>query len=180
MTSAECDVWQVVTTEDELREVVADPHPAIVGKNRDHVDEPAARFIARSPLFFFGTTAADGTLDVSPRGDPPGSVLVLDGGRFLAFADRAGNRRLDSMRNLLQHPNVGMLFLVPGSEETLRVNGRARIVRDPPFAEQLSLGGRAPELAIAVEVDELFLHCANAFHRSSVWEPERWPAPHLP
>lgn len=175
MSNAECDLWQVVTTEDELRDVVADPHPAIVNKDRDHVDEPAARFIAQSPLFFLGTTAADGTLDVSPRGDPPGSVLVLDGGRVLAFADRAGNRRLDSLRNLLQRPNVGMLFLVPGAEEVLRVNGRARIVRDPPFGEQLALGGSVPKLAIAVEVEELFLHCANAFRRSSVWKPEQWP-----
>lgn len=175
MSSAECDLWQVVTTEDELREVIADPHPAIVSKDRDHVDEPAARFIARSPLFFLGTTADDGTLDVSPRGDPPGSVLVLDGGRYLGFADRPGNRRLDSMRNLLQRPNVGMLFLVPGDEEVLRVNGAARIVRNPPFAERLALGGRTPELAVVVEVEELFLHCANAFRRSSVWEPAHWP-----
>lgn len=158
-----------------LRAVVSEPAPFIAEKAIDHVDEASRRFLEASPFFLLATTGADGSVDVSPRGDPAGQVLVLEGGKSVAFADRPGNHRLDSFRNVLGHPHVGMLFLVPGRDHTLRINGRARIFQDPEFAGELTVQGRTPELAVVVEIDELFLHCAKAFARSSLWDPATWP-----
>lgn len=164
-----------VSTEDELREVIAQPAPAIRDKPVAGIDEDSRRFLEASPFFLLATSGQDGTVDVSPRGDPAGYVLVLDDGRSLAFADRDGNRRVDSMRNVLRNPDVGLLFIVPGVEHTLRINGRARIVRDGPLPERFAVNGTPPELAIVVEVDELFVHCGRAFARSSLWDPRTWP-----
>jgi PPOX class probable FMN-dependent enzyme len=166
---------RVIGDESELREFVREPSAAVANKSIDHVDDVSARFIAASPLFMLATGSPDGSCDVSPRGDPPGSVLVLDR-KTLAFGDRKGNRRLDSLRNILGHPAVGMLFLVPGMGETLRVNGTARIVTDAPYLPRLTVAGVTPDLAIEVTVDELFLHCSKAFARSALWDPATWPA----
>ena len=163
-----------ITDEARLREIVVEPSKAIKEKERDRVDAVTAEWLAASPFFLLATCGPDG-VDVSPRGDPAGSVLVLDEGRAITFADRRGNHRLDSMRNILHDPRVGMIFLVPGSNDTVRVNGRARIVHRPDFAEQLAVKGSVPELAIVVQIDELFLHCAKAFLRSSLWDPATWP-----
>lgn len=163
-----------ITDEQQLREIVAEPPKVIKEKAVGRIDRESARFIASSPFFLLATSGPDG-VDVSPRGDPPGSVLVLDDGAAVAFGDRKGNHRLDSLRNILHQPQVGMLFLVPGANDTLRLNGRARIVADPPWADRLEVSGSRPELAVVVEVDELFLHCAKAFLRSSLWKPESWP-----
>ncbi|GAA2802940.1 MSMEG_1061 family FMN-dependent PPOX-type flavoprotein [Saccharopolyspora taberi] len=165
---------RVLRTEAELREFVSEPNRAIAEKAIDHIDAESGRFIAASPFFLLATTAADGTCDVSPRGDPPGSVLVLDE-HTLAFGDRKGNRRLDSLRNVLQQPQVGMLFIVPGVGETLRVNGTAEIVADAPYLPRLAVEGVVPTLAVRIHVRELFLHCRKAFARSSLWKPESWP-----
>lgn len=159
-----------------LRAIVADPPRLIAEKGIDHVDAASRRFLEASPFFLLATTGADGSVDVSPRGDPAGQVLVLDEGRSVAFADRPGNHRLDSFRNILEHPQVGMLFLVPGRDHTLRINGRARILADPPFAADFVVRGRTPRLAVVVEIEELFLHCAKAFLRSSLWDPASWPS----
>jgi PPOX class probable FMN-dependent enzyme len=164
-----------IRSESELREFVREPATAVAEKAIDHIDEASARFIAASPLFMLATSGADGSCDVSPRGDPAGSVLVLDR-KTLAFGDRKGNRRLDSMRNLLDRPAVGMLFLVPGIGETVRVNGTARIVADTPYLPRLTIAGVTPDLAIEVTVDELFLHCSKAFARSALWDTATWPA----
>lgn len=163
-----------IRNERELREMVREPSAAVADKAIDHVDEVSARFIAASPFFLLASTAADGTCDVSPRGDPPGSVLLLDE-RTLAFGDRKGNRRLDSLRNILAHPDIGMLFLVPGAGDTLRVNGTARIVTDVPYLPRLAVAGVTPDLAIEVTVKEMFLHCSKAFVRSALWDPSTWP-----
>ena len=112
---------------------------------------------------------------MSPRGDPAGSVLVVDE-HTLAFGDRKGNRRLDSMINIVQHAQVGMIFLVPGRGDTLRVNGRARVVADAPYLPQLAVAGVTPQLAVEVRVEELFLHCTKAFARSALWDTASWPA----
>ncbi|MFW5418829.1 pyridoxamine 5'-phosphate oxidase family protein [Nocardiopsis sp. CNT-189] len=164
-----------ISTEEELREVVKEPVRAVAEKAIDHVDEQSRLFLEASPFFLLATTAPGGGTDVSPRGDPPGSVLVLDGGRSLVFGDRKGNRRLDSLRNILADPRVGMIFLVPGVDETLRVNGRAGIVRDAPYFDRLAVQGKRPDLAIEVRIEELFLHCAKAFLRSSLWDAATWP-----
>lgn len=163
-----------VTDEARLREIIGETSAAIRDKARDRVDPVTAEFLAASPFFLLATTGPDG-VDVSPRGDPAGCALVLDE-HTIAFADRKGNRKLDSLRNILHDPRVGMLFMVPGSNDTVRVNGRARIVHHPDFAERLTVRGSAPELAVVVDIDELYLHCAKAFLRSSLWDPATWPA----
>src|SRR4051812_9970963 len=157
---------RVLRSEAELRELVSEPAKVIAEKAIDHVDAESARFIAASPFFLLATTAADGTCDVSPRGDPAGSVLVLDE-LTLAFGDRKGNRRLDSLRNILQNPHVGMLFVVPGVGETVRVNGTARVVADTGYLPRLAVRGVTPGIAVEVHVEELFLHCSKAFARSA-------------
>src|SRR5829696_6432936 len=166
---------RVISSADELREVVPPPTQVVADKAIDHIDDASRRFLEASPFFLLATSAADGSCDVSPRGDPPGSVLVL-GRSTLAFGDRKGNRRLDSLRNILANPQVGMLFLVPGSGDTLRVNGTARIVADADYLPEMARGGVVPHLAIEVVVDELFLHCSKAFGRSALWDPAPWPA----
>ncbi|HEX6356272.1 MSMEG_1061 family FMN-dependent PPOX-type flavoprotein [Actinophytocola sp.] len=166
---------RVLRTEAELREIVREPERLAAEKVIDHIDAESRRFIEASPLFLLASSADDGTCDVSPRGDPPGSVLVLDD-HTLVFGDRKGNRRLDSLRNILQRPRVGMLFVVPTLRETLRVNGTAQIVTDAPYLSRLAVRNTVPELAIEVRVEELFLHCGKAFARSSLWDTSTWPA----
>ena len=165
---------RVIRSLAELRAVVREPAKQVAEKAIDHIDAESARFIRASPFFLFATTNAEGDADVSPRGDPPGSVLVLDD-RTLAFGDRKGNRRLDSLTNVLDQPRVGMIFLVPGIGDTLRLNGTARIVADAPYAADLAVQGVAPDLAIEVTVQELYLHCAKALLRSALWDPSTWP-----
>lgn len=165
---------RAVRSEAELREIVREPSQVIWDKDIGRIDEHARTLIAHSPLVLLATSDAEGTCDVSPKGDPAGSVLVLDDHR-LAIADRPGNHRVDGFRNVLRNPHVGLLFLVPGMNETLRVNGRATIVSDAPFFDDLAIKGRRPRLALLVEVEELYMHCAKAFLRSSLWQPETWP-----
>ncbi|GAA1105567.1 MULTISPECIES: MSMEG_1061 family FMN-dependent PPOX-type flavoprotein [Pseudonocardia] len=162
-----------VTDEARLREIIGEVPGFIRDKARDRVDPVTAEFLAAAPFFLLATTGPDG-VDVSPRGDPAGCLLVLDE-HTIAFADRKGNRRLDSMRNILHDPRVGMIVVVPGSNDTVRINGRARIVHRPDFADRLTVQGSTPEVAIVVEIDELFLHCAKAFLRSSLWDTATWP-----
>lgn len=178
-----------VRTEDELREVVAAPHPMVAGKSTDRVDEVAARFVAASPLVFLGTTAPDGTVTVTPRGDVPGSVRVLDGGRRLAVPERPGNRRVDSMRNLLAHDGIGLTFCVPRATHVLRVHGRARVTRDPAV---LALWGpadaegqgpaahRPPPLALLVDVHDAYVHCGRALAAAGLWDPDSWDGDDVP
>ncbi|MET7330991.1 pyridoxamine 5'-phosphate oxidase family protein [Nonomuraea sp. NPDC005650] len=165
---------RTVTSEAELREIVKDPPQTIWDKDIARIDKHARTIIAHSPFVLLATSNTDGLCDVSPRGDPAGSVLVLDDHR-LALADRPGNHRLDSFRNVLDNPRVGLLFIVPGMNETLRVNGRATLVSDAPFFDDLTVQGKRPRLALLVEVEELYMHCAKAFLRSSLWKPETWP-----
>jgi PPOX class probable FMN-dependent enzyme len=167
---------QVVTTLDELREVVPEPHVSLWEKDIRRIDGSARTFIEASPFLLLSTSGPDGTCDVTPRGDPAGSVLVLDE-HTLVIADRRGNRRLDALRNILDNPHVGLLFVIPGRPDTLRVNGTARLVRDAPFFDRLTVQGVRPALAVVVTVQELFLHCAKAFLRAGLWDPETWPDP---
>ncbi|MBT0770884.1 pyridoxamine 5'-phosphate oxidase family protein [Kineosporia sp. J2-2] len=165
---------RVITNEAELREIVEPPHPDIESKAVGRIDPASRRFIELSPFFLLATTAQDGTCDVSPRGDPAGNVLVLDE-KTIAFGDRKGNRRLDSLRNILSSPRVGMLFVVPGISDTIRVNGMARIVADAPYLDRMSVRGSVPHLSIEVSVEELFSHCSKAFVRSRMWDVASWP-----
>jgi PPOX class probable FMN-dependent enzyme len=154
-----------VETEAELREIMGTPGALAVGKQLDRLDRHCRDFIALSAFVLVGTFDSGGRCDVSPRGDEPGFVLVLDE-KTLAVPERPGNRRLDSLLNVLETGTVGLLFLVPGFEETLRVNGRASVVRDAGVLERTASHGKRPPVAIGVEVEECFLHCAKAFKRS--------------
>lgn len=167
---------EIVTTEEELREIAGVPSGRAVQKQRCALDAHCRAFITHSPFLLMATAGSDGRCDVSPKGDVPGFVLVLDE-RRLVVPDRPGNKRLDGMRNLIGNPHVGLIFLVPGREETLRVNGRAWITRDSALLRQCTVRGKTPRLAIGIEVEECFLHCAKAFRRSALWAHEQWPAP---
>lgn len=164
----------VVTSEDALRSIVGRPSELAIRKEISHLDAHCRAFIARSPFVLIATAGGGGRADVSPKGDPPGFVQVLDEHR-LVIPDRPGNKRLDGMRNLLENPHVGLLFLIPGLEETLRVNGRAWIVRDEEILARCSVHGKRPTLGIGVYAEECFIHCAKAFKRSGLWQPDRWP-----
>jgi uncharacterized protein len=164
----------VVTGIDELRVLMGEPSEVALKKDIGVLDEHCRAFIAHSPFVLLATAGATGRCDVSPKGDAPGFVRVLDD-RHLVIPDRPGNKRFDGMQNLLDNPHAGLIFLVPGKEETLRVNGRAWIVRDSEILESLTAMGKRPALAIGVEVEECFLHCAKAFKRSHLWEHAQWP-----
>jgi uncharacterized protein len=166
----------VITSEQELRELVGVPGARSLQKERAIVDAHCRAFIAHSPLVLVATAGADGRCDVSPKGDAPGFVLVLDDTR-LVIPDRPGNKRLDGMTNLVTNPHVGLIFIVPGREETLRVNGRAWITRDPELLARCAAQGKTPLLAVGVEVEQCFLHCAKPFKRSHLWTQEHWPTP---
>ena len=161
----------VVTGPEELRELVGQPNELTVQMVLPALDQHCRAFIAHSPFLLIGTSNSAGRGDVSPKGDPPGFVQVLDD-RTLVIPDRPGNRRLDTLMNIVGNPEVGLLFLVPGMEETLRVNGRATIVRDEELLDSTIVNGKRPLLAIVVEVHEAFLHCAKAFKRSRLWDAD--------
>ncbi|HEV8144307.1 MAG TPA: pyridoxamine 5'-phosphate oxidase family protein, partial [Methylomirabilota bacterium] len=163
-----------VTDLAELRALVGEPSELARKKQLDHLDAHCRAFIAHAPFLLLGTADATGRCDVSPKGDAPGFVQVLDD-HHLVIPDRPGNKRIDGMRNILENPHVGVIFLVPNKEETLRVNGRAAITRDPELLARMEVGGKRPLLAIGVEVEEVFMHCAKAFKRGSLWQPEKWP-----
>src|SRR4051812_24872140 len=165
----------LVTSESDLRAIVpGTPSERAQLKDRAGFDAESRRFIALSPFLLISTSAADGTCDVSPKGDAPGFVQVLDDTR-LVIPERNGNKRFDSLTNLLTNPHVGLLFLVPGFDYTLRVNGRASITRDPSVLEPLTAQGVAPKIAIGVEVQQVYFHCVKSFRRSKLWAKESWP-----
>jgi PPOX class probable FMN-dependent enzyme len=165
-----------VRTEAELRGLFPEPTHNSYRKQIDRLDAHCHALIAASPMVFVATTGDDGSCDVSPRGGPAGWVRALDEHR-LVLPEGRGNNRLDSLVNLLEHPGIGLLFVIPGRNETLRVNGRATITTDPELLASVSLRGRVPPVAIGVEADEVFTHCGKAFIRSELWNPDTWPGP---
>jgi PPOX class probable FMN-dependent enzyme len=164
----------VVTSEDDLRTLIGVPSAIAIAKQVHILDARCREFIAHSPFLLVATSDASGRCDVSPKGDAAGFVHVVDD-LHLAIPDRPGNKRLDGMRNILANPRVGLLFLVPGRLETLRVNGRACIARDEELLERTAVQGKRPQVAIGVEVEEVFMHCGKASLRSHLWQPDRWP-----
>ena len=162
----------MITTLAQLRSIYAQPAERAVRKQLTHLDVHCQRFIALSPLCVLATGGVDaGLLDASPRGGPPGFVKVLDGVHLL-LPDAGGNNRLDSISNLLDDPRVGLLFLVPGVDETLRVNGVARLRDEPDYINRFAGERQVPKLVIEVEVREAYLHCAKALMRSKLWSTE--------
>jgi uncharacterized protein len=159
-----------VRDEAGLRALFPPTHTLAALKSRPTLDQHAKAFIRRAPFLCIGTQDMAGRADVSPRGDPAGFVRILDD-RTLAIPDRPGNNRLDTHSNILANPSVGLLFMVPGFDDTLRINGRASLSSDPEILAPMAVNDRTPVLAIVVEVDEVFLHCAKAFRRSRLWDP---------
>jgi len=168
-----------VTSHDELRELLGPPGTRAANKDRAVLHDIDRRWLAASPFCLVATSAADGSCDVSPKGDPPGFTLVLDD-RTVAVPERAGNRRAEGYRNILANPHVGMIFVVPGRADTLRVNGQARLVSDAPFLDDMVVQGHRPRLALVVHVEQVFHHCGKAFLRSQLWEPASWDTGSVP
>jgi hypothetical protein len=160
-----------IATETALREIIGDAHSITVDKEMGGLDKHARHFISLSPFLCLGTTNGDGQADVSPRGDPAGFVKVLDD-HTLLIPERPGNRRADSMLNVMKEPVVGLIFFVPGIEETLRISGRATVIDDADQLADLAVKGKAPKLGIRVEVERVFFHCAKALKRSHLWDPD--------
>ena len=159
---------QAFGTVEEIRSSYGQPSERAVKKSLDRLDRHCRQFIGLSPFVVLATAGADGRVDCSPRGDPPGFVEVLDD-RTVLLPDRPGNNRVDSLGNVLENPQVGLLFMIPGVNETLRLNGRATLTTDPARLEPLSVKGRAPRSGLVVEVEEVFLHCTKALVRSHLW-----------
>ena len=168
-----------ITSEAELRDLLGQPMPRVASKDRRRLHARDRDWLAASPFCLIATSHADGTCDVSPKGDPPGFTLVLDD-TTIAIPERPGNRRADGFRNLLSNPHVGLVHLVPGRGETLRINGRARLVRDASFFDEMVVRGHRPVLAMVVDIDQVFHHCAKAFRRSGLWDPATWDEGDLP
>lgn len=164
----------VISSEQELRAIHGHAGPRLIAKVTDTIDAISRDFIARSPFVLVASSDGAGNVDVSPKGDPAGFVQVLDQ-HTLAIPDRPGNRRADTFSNVLCNPHVGLIFLVPGKRETLRVSGTAQIVRDEELRASMAVDGKPPELALVVTVREVFMHCAKCMIRSGMWEANTWP-----
>jgi PPOX class probable FMN-dependent enzyme len=164
----------VVRSEEELRAVVGEPMQRAVDKVQTVIDDVSRAFIAHAPFLFIASAGQDGMLDVSPKGDPQGFVHVLDE-TTLAIPDRLGNRRLDTFRNVLRNPEVGLIFVIPGVTYTLRVSGRAIIVRDENLRERMTINGKMPNHVMVVSVYNVLTHCPKCMIRSGLWEREQWP-----
>jgi PPOX class probable FMN-dependent enzyme len=162
---------QVIQNEAELREILGYAGNAASNKVLSEIDEICRAFIEKSPFLLLGSSGVNGSMDVSPKGDPAGFVQVMDS-KTLLIPDRVGNRRGDTLSNILQNPNIGLLFLVPGRSDTLRVNGTAQIVRDDEIRERFIMQGKTPIFVIAVTVKEVFFHCTKCMVRSGLWSSE--------
>lgn len=163
----------IVKTAAELKAILGKDFPSQVAKVIDHIDSHCRAWIERCPFVVISSANAAGAMDLSPKGDPPGFVKVLDK-HTLAVPDRMGNHRGDTFLNVLEDPSVGLMFIVPKRREVVRVSGVAQIVRDPELLTRMSVNGKRPELALLVRVREAFFHCGKSMIRSGMWEPHRW------
>ena len=156
-----------------LRRSVGEPAPLIVDKEMPALDKHARQFLAMSPMLFISTVGADGRADISPRGDPAGFVKVVDE-RTILIPERPGNRRADTMMNIVENPgqSVGLLFVLPGVEEVLRASGRARVIDDQDALDDMRVRDKAPDYGILVDIEEVFFHCAKAIKRAKLWDPQ--------
>ena len=168
-----------VLSEAELRDLLGEPAARSMTKERPRLHQRDREWLAASPFCLIATADAGGRCDVSPKGDPPGFTHIIDD-RTIAIPDRPGNRRADGFRNVLANPYAGTIYLVPGRTETLRINGRARLLRDAPFFDEMIVRGNRPRLALVIDIETIFFHCALAFMRSKMWRPETWHPDVLP
>ncbi|WP_028659389.1 MSMEG_1061 family FMN-dependent PPOX-type flavoprotein [Nocardioides insulae] len=166
--------WTEIRSEAELRALIGTPLPQVRDKARPGLVESDRAWLAASPFCMLATADAEGRLDVSPKGDPAGSLVHVLDEHTIALAERPGNRRADGYLNILANPQVGLDFVIPGRGDTLRINGRGRLIAQAPFLDRMRVRGARPLLALVVEIEEVFHHCAKAFLRSRLWEPETW------
>jgi PPOX class probable FMN-dependent enzyme len=166
--------WTEISTVDELVDLLGEPGARARDKGRAALLDVDRDWLAASPFCVLATASADGRCDASPKGDPAGQLVHVVDDTTIAIAERPGNRRADGYRNILDNPHVGLNFLIPGRGDTLRINGRARLVSDAPFFDEMVVKGHRPILAVVVEIEEVFFHCAKAFLRSGLWKPETW------
>lgn len=165
---------EAVTTVDELRDLVGQPLPRTRDKVTDQLGEVHRDWLAHTPFVVLATAGTDGRTDASPKGDPPGRLVHVIDDHTVALAERPGNKRVDGYLNVLDNPHAGLVCVIPGRGDTLRINGRARLVRDAPWFDEMVVKGNRPLLALVIDVEEVFFHCAKAFMRSRMWHPEDW------
>jgi PPOX class probable FMN-dependent enzyme len=166
--------WTEIEDLEALVALIGEPLPRARDKARPALTQLDRDWLAASPFCMLATSSADGACDVSPKGDPAGQLVHVIDEVTVAIAERPGNRRADGYKNILENPHVGLNFLIPGRGDTLRINGRARLVSDAPFFDEMVVKGHRPVLAVVVAIDELFHHCAKAFLRSQLWDPTSW------
>jgi len=167
---------QVISNQEELAALFGNPSDMVSNKVVNFIDDHIKSYISKTPLVFLSTSDSSGLCDVSPRGDQAGFVHIIDN-KHLVIPERPGNRRFDSLRNIISNPNVGMVFIIPGLKETLRINGQACVMNDEDILSKLKVQGKRPWLGIGVRVEECFIHCAKAFMRSGIWESTTWLDP---
>ncbi|WP_148613861.1 MSMEG_1061 family FMN-dependent PPOX-type flavoprotein [Nocardioides rubriscoriae] len=175
-STADQTTWTEISDVDGLVALLGEPHPRARDKGRAALLDVDRLWLAASPFCVMATADADGRCDASPKGDPAGQLVHVLDDTTIALAERPGNKRADGYKNILANPHVGLHFLIPGRGDTLRVNGRARLVSDAPFFDEMVVKGHRPLLAVVVDVEEVFFHCAKAFMRSGLWQPETWDA----
>ncbi|SDE54487.1 pyridoxamine 5'-phosphate oxidase family protein [Glycomyces harbinensis] len=180
MDTVDNRLWTEVTDPAKLREIVGEVMPQAATKERATLHEHDRAWLAASPYCVVATSDADGNCDASPKGDPAGKLIHVLDDATVAIPERKGNHRVDGYHNVLANPHVGLLSLLPGRRETLRINGRARIVADAPFFEDMIVKGHKPVLALVVEIETIFFHCGKASMRSGIWKPETWTPDVLP
>jgi PPOX class probable FMN-dependent enzyme len=166
--------WTTIDSVDDLVALLGTPGERAATKGRPALLQVDRDWLAASPFCVLATSDAEGNCDASPKGDPPGQLVHVIDDTTIAIAERPGNKRADGYKNILVNPHVGLNFLIPGRGDTLRINGRARLVSDAPFFDEMVVKGHRPLLAVVVEIDDVFFHCAKAFLRSGLWKPETW------
>ena len=177
MTQQVTETVSEIKTPEELREALGGyPSGRAATKDRPKLHPLQIEWLHASPFCVLATSDADGNCDASPKGDPAGHLIHVLNPTTVVIAERPGNKRADGYLNILSNPHVGLLALIPGRNDTLRINGRARLVRDAPWFDELAVRGQRPILAIVIEIETVFSHCPKAFMRSQLWEPEAWPS----
>jgi PPOX class probable FMN-dependent enzyme len=166
--------WTRITTVDDLVGLLGEPNERARDKARPALLDVDRAWLAATPFCVLATSSATGECDASPKGDPAGRLVHVIDDRTIALAERPGNKRADGYKNILQNPHVGLNFFIPGRADTLRINGRARLVSEAPFFDEMLVKGHRPVLAVVVEIDQIFFHCGKAFLRSGLWKPETW------
>ncbi|NDI34096.1 MSMEG_1061 family FMN-dependent PPOX-type flavoprotein [Chengkuizengella sediminis] len=164
---------EVVTTEEEIREMLGYPSERAIKKVISKLDSHCRHYLSLSPFALLSSSNANGICDVSPRGDAPGFVHIIDD-KHIIIPERQGNKRIDSITNILSNPHVGLIFLIPGLKETLRINGKACVIKDQEILQQMAVNERVPLLGIGIQIEECFVQCAKALIRSQLWDQDTW------